>query len=163
MHQCHLQQLLSSGSHILTLRCSLQSRWFQQKFHPKSRPAHTSHGRWWTALTHYGRWAQQHPSAVAPACTHTAMAHTPAALSSPLFPPQPRPQTQALTRQHDAATTTPPAAILHRNVGWKLPQAPWCSLLPSWPYKSWRLTELWGPLIQKSKGNSSKEHSKPPN
>lgn len=119
------------GSHILALLCSLQSHWFQQKFHPKSRPAHTSHGRWWTALTHYGRWAQQRPSALAPARTHTATAQTPAALSSPLFPSQPRPQAQALTRQCDKAGSHHNSLCSHSppKCGVKTPMGP--TVVPS--------------------------------
>lgn len=91
----HGNYFLSPGSHTLVLLCSLRSHWFKQKFHQKSRPAHTSPGRRSTTLTPPGRWAQQRPSAVAPAGACTAMAptlaHTPGALSPPPFTPQWRP------------------------------------------------------------------------
>lgn len=103
----HGNYFLSPGSHTFALLCSLRSRWFQQKFHQKSRPAHTSHGRRWTALAPPGHWAQQRPSAVAPAGVRPAAAHTPAhaprALSPPLFTPQRRP---AGTGSHQCNATS---------------------------------------------------------
>lgn len=153
-----------SSSHMLTLLCSLTDfnrNCTRIKASPNLPQHMVNNPRSPRALIH-GLCS----SAMAPSCACTAQ------LTRQLIP-QPTPGCPSAKasrhrlspdkiRQQEATTSLSAAMLISSTLpkhGWKLPWVPWCSLWPSWLYKSWFLTNPQGVLIQKSMGNSSKVHS----